>query len=188
MIINSGNIIGKTVNLRTAEPKDAEYTLSIRMSGHKTQYLNSFTGSLESQKRWIQEKIDSEDACFCIAELKDGTPIGTYGFEELNQTTRSADTGHALLLGNMIQNSEAVFLLYQYMFNVLNLKVVTTDILEQNNASIGITKRFGGIKTSECYSDLHKMKLLHFEITSEAFAEKEKVFNELLERFGDRIS
>lgn len=180
-------IVGQLVTLRTAEEKDAEYTLQIRSDSEKTKYLTQFEGTKESQIAWIKSEIESPDDCFCIVEDKAGRPIGTYGFEAYDPIAKTAVTSHALLFGTPMHNSEAMFLLHKYLFEVLSIEDAVTYILEENKASRGVIFRFGGKEVSREYDSSHHMDLVRIDILRDDFNRANEKFINLVNRFAGRM-
>lgn len=180
-------IVGQLVILRTAEERDAEYTLRIREDGEKTKYLTQFKGTIQSQIAWIKNEIESPNDCFCIVEDKTGRPIGTYGFEAYDPAMKTAVTSHALLFGTPMHNSEAMFLLHKYLFEVLSIEDAITYILEENKASRGVIFRFGGKEVSRKYDPTHHMDLVRIDIQRDDFNQASGTFTKLVNRFAGRM-
>ena len=55
-------IQGKKINLRSADIKDAEFILEMRMQVHKTQFLSQIDNSLQKQQAWLKAYKDKEKA------------------------------------------------------------------------------------------------------------------------------
>ena len=114
---------GRFINLRPLESKDAELTLSWRLSS-RSRYLNAGAQSVEAQEKWISSRANSEFNF--IIELKDETSVGMISLIDINNTHRRAEPSR-FLIGNekAVEGApaaaEAMKLLFGFAFDELKL-------------------------------------------------------------------
>ena len=86
-----------------------------------------------------------------------------------------------------MHNSEAMFLLHKYLFEVLSIEDAITYILEENKASRGVIFRFGGKEVSRKYDPTHHMDLVRIDIQRDDFNQASGTFTKLVNRFAGRM-
>lgn len=186
-LILTKDIIGNQVILRSAREDDAEFTLAIRQNNaNKTQYVHALTGSIEDQRNWLSEQEKREDSYFLVFSDLNGKLFGTYGIYNIDFQGKSAELGRAMLIGNPIENLEAIYLVHELAYNELALKVLYTEVFENNTSAVGVNKQVGGVVIGQDYNSEFKMNNLHFEITKENYDKKRDGIKKLVDRFGKR--
>lgn len=129
-------IIGKYIILRKICIDDALdiYTWRCSRSG---KYLRQPEGySLESQIDWINNR-SSKEINYIILDKFTNKKVGTIGIYDLNIPDKISNVGRLLLCEEYLEISnpyglEALFLTYDYVFNELNFRKITGDILSDN--------------------------------------------------------
>ena len=130
------NIIGKYIILRKVTSSDALdiYTWRCSISG---QYMRQPEGySEESQIAWINSR-SSKEINYIILDKFTNKKVGTIGIYDINISDRIANVGRLLLSDEFLETSnpyglEALLLTYDYVFNELNFRKITGDILADN--------------------------------------------------------
>lgn len=137
-----GNISGKFVSLRSAEVKDAEVTLKLRLNPEKTKFLRKLEYNVEKQKQWIRKQRDLYgDYFFVVEDRLSSKVIGTMGISEI-----LFDRGHIgrlLMYGNALQSYEAYLLLSKFGFEQIKLEELYGDIDIKNKSAMKFSKMFG---------------------------------------------
>ena len=186
-LIANKEIIGSQVILRSALESDAEFTLSIRKEHKdKTQYVHALDGTIADQKKWLTEQINKDDSYFMVFSDLDGKLFGTYGIYDIDFNAKSAELGRAMLVGNPIQNLEAIYLIHEFAYNDLGLDVLFTDVFEDNTSAVGVNRQVGGVVIGQEFNDEFKLNNLRFEITKENYYQKRDGIKRLVDRFGKR--
>lgn len=155
-------IQGKHVNLRTANPNDAEFILSLRLDKELSKYLKPTDPSVEKQRQWIKSKQKKEDDYHMIIENKNGKSIGVIALYDIKNDTFNG--GRWLLSRNctLYAAIESCYLLYSFAFNILNLKKGLFEIRKNNKKVIAFHKTLGADIVREddtyIYISYHKEK------------------------------
>ena len=183
-MILSQPIIGKLVNIRSADVADAEYTYRIRQDEGKTKYLSPVNGTVEDQARFIEEQRQRNDSYFFIVEDKEGNALGTTALYDYDPLKNTVTHGRILLYGSPIQDTEAIVLVYDYAFYGLGVDVAIGNPLEENLPSIGVTKRVGGRLVDREYDPRFQQDILYFHIDKEVYEAKRIGIYKLVDRFA----
>ena len=146
-------IIGKNINLRLAEVSDAEFTLNLRLNRGKL--LSKTTNNLEQQKEWIakykkREKNGSE--YYFIIENKNNFSVGVIRIYEINFENKLFAFGSFIIDENLCYKYtalEAITLVFNYAFNVLNLEKCLFDCKKINNRANRFYARYEAIPLGE---------------------------------------
>ncbi|MBL0234366.1 MAG: GNAT family N-acetyltransferase [Chitinophagaceae bacterium] len=168
----SPEIWGQYVKLRKIVVQDAEQVFKWR-SGPSGKYLRNFSGySVESQKEWISLRKDNE-INYIITDSKTGVNVGTIGIYDVSIDDRVANVGRLLLDEVWLAKSnpyglEAMLLCYDFVFNKMEYRKITGDILGSNESMIKLQKYLGMIEEGVLkqhlflngkFEDLHIMSL-----------------------------
>ncbi|MDX9743188.1 MAG: GNAT family N-acetyltransferase, partial [Arcobacteraceae bacterium] len=65
--------------MRTVETEDVEFIYNMRQNQEKTKYLSKITGTVESQKEWIQnykQREENKKEFYFIIESKEEEKLG----------------------------------------------------------------------------------------------------------------
>ena len=139
-------IIGKNINLRTVEIHDAEFIFSMRQNDFKTKYLSKVTGTIDSQKEWIQNYIqrekDSKEFYFVLESKKD-EKLGLVRMYDFQDT--SFCWGSWLIKENAPKTTaiESVLQIYEFGFYKLGFSKSHFEVKKGNDKVIDFHKRFG---------------------------------------------
>lgn len=132
---------GNFINLRSVLETDAEFILKLRLNNTLNKYLNKVDNDLEKQKLWIKEQQKRENDFYFIIERKSGLPIGTislYNIKELE-----GEFGRWVSIGNTVENVESVLLLHDFGFYKMNLDLIYSETVKENEKLLNFKKRFG---------------------------------------------
>ncbi len=158
-------ITGQHIILRKVEISDAEDIFNWR-SGLSGQFMRQPDNySIKSQEIWINSREQSE-INYIILDKKTKRKVGTIGIYEVNNTDEIANVGRLLLANEFLGKPtpyglEALLIAYDYVFNVLNFRKITGDILAGNIAMYKLQK-FLGMK-EEGYLEKHVVIKGEFE-------------------------
>lgn len=137
-------IIGKNVGLRAVEKADLKVLRDWRnIPEFRMHFREVRELSLVDQEEWFEglQKTKTINYMFTIVDLKTGEPIGAAGLLYINWVIRSADVSFYIgdnkkYIGNDGIAEEAVNLLIDYAFGVLNLHKIWMELYEFDNQKI----------------------------------------------------
>lgn len=141
-------------SLRKIYESDLEKIMLWRMSPDITKWMNTNPKlTLESQKIWF-EKINNNVHCKYWLIEEDKIPIGVINLENINFDKKECEW--AYYIGEKKKRSFILalnleFSLYSYVFDVLKLEKLISNVLSINDAVIEMHKRCGSkiIKTAK---------------------------------------
>jgi RimJ/RimL family protein N-acetyltransferase len=140
-------LTGKHIILRKAEEKDAEdmYHWRSSYSGRFMRVSSDF--SVENQRKWIRSRGDNE-INYVIIDKQTNESVGAISILDVNEADKIASVGRLLLDDKFLTQSrpyglEALLLTYEYVFNVMNFRKMTGEILEMNEAMVKLQKFLG---------------------------------------------
>lgn len=172
-------ITGEFITLRKAELSDAE-DIFIWRSGNSGRFLHHPKGySVAMQEAWILSRTERE-INYIIQDKKTLEKVGMISIYEVNSDDKVAEVGRLLLSDIYLTKSnpyglEALFLGYNYVFNVLNFRKVTGVIAAVNTSMVKL-QLFLGMKEEGYlekhthingdYVDLHILSLFKNQFTN----------------------
>lgn len=139
-------IESKNINMRTVEIDDAEFVYNMRQNQDKTKYLSKVTGTVESQKEWInnykQREKEREEFYFVI-ESKSEEKLGLvrmYDFQD-----DSFCWGSWLIKEDAPKTTaiESALQIYEFGFYKLGFEKSHFDVRKGNDKVIAFHQRFG---------------------------------------------
>lgn len=145
-------LYGKNIYLRTAEPDDAEYILSLRLNDNLNKFIKKIDPSVENQKKWIISKQDEiNDYHMIICDNNTNQQLGVIALYDINCIKGTFDWGRWVIAEDAPSYSsiESVILLYDFAFFTLNLKASLFEVRKGNQKVIKFHKRFGSEVISE---------------------------------------
>ena len=139
-------IQGKKINLRSADIKDAEFILEMRMQVHKTQFLSQVDNSLQKQQAWLKSYKDKEKTgleYYFVIESKQAEQLGLVRVYDLH--SESFCWGSWLIKDNapITTAIESALLVYEFGFGELSYKKAHFDVRKGNERVVAFHKRFG---------------------------------------------
>lgn len=161
---------GINVRLRAAQIEDAAFTYEIRQNKEKTRYIHSVNGTVEDQKKWLQEQREREGDYFFVIETKEGTPIGTTSVYNIHGD--EGEGGRILLYGSPLQNAEATVLGYDFAFSVYGLRKLWLSVHEENLHVQGYVRKFGAKEEFRKYEDGLKAYMIYYTVTAAGYQKK----------------
>ena len=139
-------IYGKNINMRTVEVEDAEFIYTMRQNQDKTKFLSRVSGSVETQKEWIenykQREKDKKEFYFVI-ESKNKEKLGLvrmYDFQD-----KSFCWGSWLIKEEAPKTTaiESALQIYEFGFYKLGIEKSHFDVRKGNDKVIAFHQRFG---------------------------------------------
>ena len=139
-------IYGKNIDMRTVSTDDAEFIYTMRRNQDKTKYLSKITGTVESQKEWIQsykerEALKSEFYFLIVSKKKESLGlVRMYDFKE-----NSFCWGSWLIKSDAPKTTaiESALQIYEFGFYALGFEKSHFDVRKGNDKVINFHKRFG---------------------------------------------
>jgi|ERR1035437_286022 RimJ/RimL family protein N-acetyltransferase len=137
---------GRYCNLRSISIKDAEITLTWRLSD-KAKYLHKGSKTIEEQTIWIENALEKKDEFNFIIEYK-SIPVGMISIVKINYQHRTCEIGRLLIgetefVGHAPVAYESELLLSDYVFDCLKLHKMYGFVLEDNKEMLNYRKYFG---------------------------------------------
>ena len=169
-------IVGEHIILSKISTLDAADIFKWR-SGNSGQYLRQPVGySIKSQEEWIKSRPGSE-INYIISDKKTNQKVGTIGIYDVNVGDKIANVGRLLISDESLGKStpyglEALLLGYDYVFNHMDFRKLTGDIVAKNAAMFKLQiflgmKEEGYLKKHVFingeYEDLHVMSIFKDE-------------------------
>lgn len=140
-------ITGQYIVLRKAAVADAEDMYNWR-SGYAGRYMRvSPDFSVANQAKWIESRSDKE-MNYIIVDKQTQQSVGAISILDLNEADLVGSVGRLLLDEKYLQESkpyglEALLLTYDYVFNTLNFRKITGEILKANEGMVKLQKFLG---------------------------------------------
>lgn len=156
---------GKYIQLRQVELADAADIYKWR-SGNSGKFLRQPKGySVMSQEAWIKSRGNNE-INYIIVDRHTGQKVGFIAIYDVNHADQVANVGRLLLDDVFLSKSnpyglEAMQLMYDYVFNVMNFRKITGDILAINESMVKLQKYLG--MKQEGYLEKHVLINGNFE-------------------------
>jgi RimJ/RimL family protein N-acetyltransferase len=151
-VISKEKLVGKNIYLRTAQPDDAEFVLSLRLNDNLNKFIKKVDSSVENQKQWILNKQkELNDYHMIICDNLTGTRLGVIALYDIDFEKGTFDWGRWVISENApnYTSIESVILLYDFAFFSLNLKISLFEVRKGNEKIIKFHKRFGSEVISE---------------------------------------
>lgn len=180
-------IIGDLVTLRSVHIDDAEYTFKIRQDKEKTKYLHVVEGTIDSQKKWIEEQQTRLGDYFFLVTDNHDNPIGTYSVYNIKSDKSRAETGRAILYGNPAQNLETILLFFDFCFIKQDISNLYSYTAKDNTKANGVAKRLGGSVIKCEYDNELQLEMETFLICKEAYLKNREKLVKLVNHFTNHV-
>jgi RimJ/RimL family protein N-acetyltransferase len=186
-------LIGQHVILKKTEIEDAQFIFNLRTS-KAGRFLRQPKGyNLENQIMWMNSRPNNEINYIIIAKSTN-EKVGTVSIYDVNFQDGIANVGRLILDEKYLKQSnpyglESIFLTYDFVFNNLNLRKISGDILATNTEMVKFQLFLGmeqegflkeHILIQDQYVGLHLMSLFKHNFSS--FYSKKILF--LLKEFS----
>lgn len=139
-------IVGERVFLSPINPDDAEFYTGLV----NDMEISSFIGNSHQVYSLSRERDYLEEVCqdghhFAIIGKEEGSLLGNCGLEDVDLVNRTAELGILLERSSWNQGfgKEAIQLLLDYAFNILNINNVMLSVYSYNQRAISCYKRCG---------------------------------------------
>ena len=129
-------IPGTFVLLRKSTPEDAHFIFELRNSISGRFLRRPIGYDLKSQMAWMKNRPNSE-INYVILDKSTQNRVGTISIYDVNVQDKVANVGRLLLEETFLKKStpyglESLLLTYNFVFNNLNFRKITGDILRSN--------------------------------------------------------
>lgn len=142
---------GKSINLTLVTEEDVNYLWKWINDPDINKYLR-FPNRLFSKKdemEWIEDlrKHEQNQKVFIIRSNEDNLPVGNIGLQNIDTYNMHAELGYLLQKQSWGKGyaTEAVSLMLQYGFNVLNLRKIYAFVKDGNIGSVKVLQKNGFI-------------------------------------------
>lgn len=138
-------LIGKNINLRLVEIKDAEFILNLRLE--KGEFLSTTNSNLEEQKKWLQsykKREENREEYYFIIENKECLEAGTIRIYDFIDK-ESFCWGSWIIKNNSPYYFaiESALMIYNLAFEKLKFKNCHFDVRKKNLSVLNFHKKFG---------------------------------------------
>ncbi|MBB6216434.1 RimJ/RimL family protein N-acetyltransferase [Anaerosolibacter carboniphilus] len=184
---------GRFVELRGLIEEDFPQIIKWRNDPEINRFLNQpYQLTLELQYKWYQDKyLKSNEILFVIIEQKNFKKIGTIGVNDLNFDNKTGILGRLLIGEKEYRGSreliEAMVLIYDFIFNELELNELYGHCVKENKQVISFDKKFGFVPTENTlfpqYCFVNNMHLVEMVNTKEQYERTRKSFIALLDYY-----
>lgn len=186
-MVYDGIIEGLTVRLRSIEERDAEATFRMRSDKEKSRFVHSAKGTVDDQLAFIRNQRKKEgDYLFVIEDLC-GKLIGMKGVYGYDPVENVVETGRFMNFGSQVQGTEALYLSFDFAFDVLGVDKIIMSALENNVNMRGMQDKFGVVITHRVFDPEFGCDSVYSELTREAYGKSRPRVSALVERFAKRI-
>ncbi len=167
------NLTGNTIYLRALEPNDLDFLYFLENSTE----LWEISGTTTPYSKFVLEQYlenahrdiyDVKQLRLCICTKEDDKAIGLIDLFDFDPKNHRAGVGLVILKEeerNKGVGSEAVLLVCDYVFSVLELRQLFANVVEDNRASVHLFEKLGfekvGVKKDWIFSKgLYKNEIL----------------------------
>ena len=142
-MILSKPIVGKRLRLRTADPGDAEFILSLRLNPDLNKFLKPVDLSVSKQRLWIRDKQRAANDYHMIIELRNGERQGVIAIYNIKE--KRFDWGRWVISpgASFYVAFESMALLYRFAFEYLELTKTCFETQKLNKRVIDFHKMYG---------------------------------------------
>lgn len=141
-------IVGERIFLSPMSIEDAEIYTKWMNDENVLKYIHQMhkLNNIQSEKEWIENNGKNGDYNFAIIKNDGEELLGNCGIMNINYIDRTATLG--ILIGEDINRnkgygSEAIKLLTDYCFNVLNLHNINLNVFSFNERAIACYRKVG---------------------------------------------
>ena len=179
-------IEGLTVRLRAIEERDAEVTFRMRSDPEKSRYIHGATGTVDDQREFIRNQRKKPGDWLFMVEDLDGNPIGMKGVYDYDSAKKVVETGRFINFGTQLQGVEALYLSFDFAFDILGVDRIVMSALEENSNMLGMQGRFGVTVTHRVFNPEFGCNSVYSVLSREAYASSRPKAAALVERFAMR--
>jgi RimJ/RimL family protein N-acetyltransferase len=166
-------IIGTNINMKTVEKNDAEFIFTMRQNQNKTKYLSQVSGTIDSQKEWIESykkrEYEKKEFYFVI-ESKNEEKLGLVRMYDFHDD--SFCWGSWLIKEEAPKTTaiESALQIYEFGFYKLKFERSHFEVQKGNDKVIAFHKRFGAKIVDEDEKEVFfNFQKNDYEITKEKY-------------------
>ena len=141
-------IIGKNINLRTANLEDAQFILSLRLK--RGEFLSQTSSKIEDQVEWLkhykERELDGLEYYFIAESKVNNVRIGVVRIYNIDLSNNSFTFGSFIIdkqKANKYSSIEIMTNIYDFAFNVLKLENCLFDCRINNEVVNNFYIRYG---------------------------------------------
>jgi len=138
--------VGKNINLKTVEIEDAEFLYKMRQNQVKTKYLSKVTGTIESQKKWIEnykKREREEKEFYFVIESKNEEKLGLVRMYDFKHNSFCWGSWLIKVDAPKTTAIESALQIYEFGFYKLGFEKSHFDVRKENNRVVAFHQRFG---------------------------------------------
>lgn len=154
---NPPTVEGVFLRLRPVQVDDASYIFRLRSDPRYATHLSPITGTVEDQRRWIQNYKEREAEgleIYYVIERRDEIPCGLVRLYNIGSDIFT--WGSWILDENKTPKAalESSLLSYDVGFNKLGLRKAVFDVRRNNHHALAFYRRFGAVETGADDQDI----------------------------------
>jgi RimJ/RimL family protein N-acetyltransferase len=146
-------IIGKNINLREVEVRDAEFILSLRLDPELNAHISATQNDLAKQREWIERYISLKKDKYFIIQDKQSNAVGTVRIYDMLDNCFCWGSWIVRPEARNYASLESAVLLYEYAFFDLGFNLSKFDVRKANHKALNFHIKFGATITSEDEQD-----------------------------------
>ena len=170
-------IRGHRLQLRLISRDDAAYVHGLRKNPAYNAHLSPVAGTVDDQRRWIDDYRLREDAGFeyyYVIERLDGLRCGTVRLYDIG--AQRFTWGSWILDHNKPAKAalESAVMVYSAAFDGLKLQNSLFDVRKDNARTLAFHRRFGAVETGQDADNIY------FELTRDSFARDRARYSDII--------
>jgi len=142
-------IIGRNVDLRSIEVKDAPFVLSLRLNPNLNKYISRVEDDLQKQGQWIRNAMQNKQEWYFIVQNKNLESVGTIRIYDIKEDSFCWGSWIIIPEARKYATLESIVLLYQHAFFDLRFNDTRFDVRKDNTKALNFYLRFGAVIVDE---------------------------------------
>ena len=153
-IVRPNLIVGTRIAARSICLEDARFVVSLRLGSGRGQFLTDIDGSVDAQRRWLQEYLqDESQAYFVIHDVETSSPVGLVRMYGARGNFFSWGSWIFLPGCDSFFAFESAMLIYQYAF-LLGFESAYFDVRRANVSVRRFHEKLGAVEVNSDSRDV----------------------------------
>lgn len=140
-MVYENEIKGKFVTLRSITLDDVQFSYNLRRDPRFVNIMGQPAATIEDQKKFIEWQMNQQGDYYFVVLNNGGEKIGLIGVYNIHDGI--GEIGREINTGAPYESMEAEILLNDFSMNVLNLKIKTYVIYENNSKQFALQHKLG---------------------------------------------
>ncbi|MEJ7813448.1 MAG: GNAT family N-acetyltransferase [Gemmatimonadaceae bacterium] len=135
---------GAAFALRPVELSDARLIVALRTDGDRTRFLHPTPPSIQAQEEFLERYFAREGDYYFVVERRDShVPEGLISVYDIDSGARCGEWGRWVVRSGSLAAVESVLLIFRAAFEVLDLEMVYSRTLVQNERVVSFHESCG---------------------------------------------